>query len=70
MKTMCPPAHHHNGFVATHAPGCMMYGYCMYYIYLHLIFTYIHQINLQKAVASIFESSSAQLRSNQDLEGR
>ena len=21
MKTMCPPAYHHNGFVATHALG-------------------------------------------------
>ena len=26
MKTMCPPCYHHNGFVATHAPGHMMYG--------------------------------------------
>ena len=28
MKTMCPPGYHHNGFVATHALGHMMYG-CM-----------------------------------------
>ena len=28
MKTMCPPGYHHNGFVATHALGYMMYG-CM-----------------------------------------
>ena len=21
MKTKCPPGYHHNGFVATHAPG-------------------------------------------------
>ena len=27
MKTMCPPGYHHNGFVATHALGRMMYGY-------------------------------------------
>ena len=27
MKTMCPPGYHHNGFVATHALGYMMYGY-------------------------------------------
>ena len=27
MKTMCPPGYHHNGFVATHALGHMMYGY-------------------------------------------
>ena len=26
MKTMCPPICHHNGFVATHALGHMMYG--------------------------------------------
>ena len=27
MKTICPPRYHHNGFVATHALGYMMYGY-------------------------------------------
>ena len=26
MKKMCPPGYHHNGFVATHALGHMMYG--------------------------------------------
>ena len=26
MKTMYPPGYHHNGFVATHALGHMMYG--------------------------------------------
>ena len=26
MKTMCPPGYHHNSFLATHAPGHMMYG--------------------------------------------
>ena len=25
MKTMCPPGYYHNGFVATHALGYMMY---------------------------------------------
>ena len=29
MKTMCPPGHHHNGFVATHVLGHMMYGYTL-----------------------------------------
>ena len=29
IKTMCPPGHHHNGFVATHAHGHMMYGYTL-----------------------------------------
>ena len=28
MKTMCPPDYHHNGFVATHAFGHMMFK-CM-----------------------------------------
>ena len=32
MKTMCPPGYHHNGFVATHALGHMMY----IYIYIHV----------------------------------
>ena len=26
MKTMCPPGYDHNGFVATHALGHIMYG--------------------------------------------
>ena len=26
MKAMCPPGYHHNGFVATHALGHMIYG--------------------------------------------
>ena len=25
MKTMCPPGYHHNGFLASHAFGHMMY---------------------------------------------
>ena len=30
MKTICPPGYHHNGFVATHSLGDMMYKhpYC------------------------------------------
>ena len=45
-----------------------MYIYmCIYiYIYTH---TYTYRINLQTAAVSLFESSSAQLRSNEDLEG-
>ena len=27
MKIMCPPCYHHNGFVATHALGHLMYGF-------------------------------------------
>ena len=33
MKTMYSPGYHHNGFVATHALGQMMYGYMMYMMY-------------------------------------
>ena len=34
MKTMCSPGYHHNGFVATHALGHMMYIiYSILYIY-------------------------------------
>ena len=29
MKTLFPPGYHHNGFVATHAHGHMMYGYTL-----------------------------------------
>ena len=29
MKTMCPPDCQHNGFVATHALGHMIYGYTL-----------------------------------------
>ena len=27
MKTICPPSYHHNGFLATHELGHMMYGF-------------------------------------------
>ena len=29
MKTMCPSGYHHNGFVATHALGHMIYRYTL-----------------------------------------
>ena len=29
MKRMYPPDYHHNGFVATHSLGHMMYGYTL-----------------------------------------
>ena len=40
MKTMCPPGYHHNGFVATHTLGHMMYG-CTHDVRLHMMYTYI-----------------------------
>ena len=32
MKTMCPPGYHHNGFVATHALGHMMYDVTVHHV--------------------------------------
>ena len=29
IKAICPPGYHHNGFVATHALGHMMYSYTL-----------------------------------------
>ena len=34
MKTMRPPGFHHNGFVATHALGHIIYIYIYIYIYI------------------------------------
>ena len=47
MKTMCPPGYHHNGFVATHALGHMMYGFIyvrFYYIYMNIMLYIIYYI--------------------------
>ena len=42
MRTMCPPGYHHNGFVATHVLGHIMYVYTHdVYVYTY---TYIHTI--------------------------
>ena len=45
---MCPPGYHHNGFVATHALGHMMYGWSTWWplIYIY-IYIYIY-INTKK----------------------
>ena len=52
---MCPPDYHHNGFLATHAWGQVIYGYIylyvyyIYIIYLYIymyVYVYIHFINL------------------------
>ena len=52
MKTMCPPGYHHNGFVATHALGHMMYGliyiYIYLYIYIYIKYIIIYYINIYK----------------------
>ena len=39
----------------------------MYTLYIYT-YIYIYQINLRTAAVSLFESSSAQLRSNEDFE--
>ena len=36
MKTMCPPSYHHNGFVATHALGHMIYIVTLYAFYMNV----------------------------------
>ena len=56
MKTICPPSHHHNGFVATHALGHMLCGYTLLvpmnihiYIYIYYIVTlHAFYMNLTK----------------------
>ena len=64
MKTMCPPGYHHNGFVATHALGHMMYGLYIYiyiYIYYLYIFIYIYiyiYINIRNRIRSSIMSYS------------
>ena len=47
MKTMCLPGYHHNGFVATHALGHMMYGLpkcklCVSWITYDHLYVYIY----------------------------
>ena len=41
MKTICPPGYHHNGFVATHALGDMMYIHTRTHTHTHT-HTYIY----------------------------
>ena len=49
MKTMFPPGYHHNGFVATHALGHMMYGSCaQVYEYIYIYIRYTHVITSTK----------------------
>ena len=51
MKTMCPPGYHHNGFVATHALGHMMYGSHDVYIYIYstLAINLLHMLHGQSS---------------------
>ena len=40
---MCPPDYHHNGFLATHAWGQVIYGYIYLYVYyIYIIYLYIY----------------------------
>ena len=56
MKEMCPPGYHHNGFVAAHTFGHMIYGYAHnendepYIMYPRHIYIYIYvfPINVDK----------------------
>ena len=47
MKTMCPPGHHHNGFVATHALRHMMYGIYIY-IYIYIYVNFVCHVQIYK----------------------
>ena len=56
METICPPGYHHNGFMATHALGDMMYihpscfceiwALCVLWITSDHLYKYIHYINI------------------------
>ena len=56
METICPPGYHHNGFVATHAFGDMMYIHpscfceiwwlCVLWITSDHLYKYIYYINI------------------------
>ena len=43
---MCPTGYHHNGFVATHSLGHMMYGCTVVrlYIYIYIYILYFKEI--------------------------
>ena len=40
-KTRCAPHYHHNGFLATHACGCMMYGYIFFFMITCVYYTHL-----------------------------
>ena len=44
MKTVCPPAYHHNGFKKTHSLGHMMYGS----IYIIIDYTIRYKLDVLK----------------------
>ena len=50
MKTMWTPSYHHNGFVATHAFGHMMYIHMRFYIYYIYIPLQTYQWIFQKVI--------------------
>ena len=64
MKTMYPPDYHHNGFVATHALGFIIYvimiiikymhviGHLGIYIYIYITYIYIYIYITYKLVIS------------------
>ena len=56
MRTVSPQGYHHNGFVATHALGHMIFGYhvrlvptCAHiyiYIYIYIYYIYILYVHI------------------------
>ena len=49
MKTMCPLGCHHNGCVATHALGHMMYGYTLLVPMNQILLNKLSKENIIKA---------------------
>ena len=50
MKTMCSIGYHHNGFVATHALGHMMYGYVLLVPRLHIYYSHFASVRFEHSV--------------------
>ena len=54
MKTMCPPGFHHNGFVATHALGHMMYGYTLLVpMNQHIYYAHLASVRFEHSVCRV-----------------
>ena len=51
MKTMCPPGYHHNGFVATHVLGHMMYDYTLLVpMNQHIYYAHLASVRFEHSV--------------------
>ena len=48
-KTRCAPHYHHNGFLATHACGCMMYGYIFFFMITCVYYTHLATVRFENS---------------------